>query len=116
MYIICVFWHTWLIYAIIFFVVRFFKYVCMYCMCVQYSFQVIPKVGELIAGDAESYQYLVESIRRFPKQVCHTHTHCYGKSLADELTVCPFVVQESYLRNTYIHEYTFPGGVISYDG
>eukprot|EP01035_Chromulina_nebulosa_P036294 gene36294-48869_t len=29
---------------------------------------VIPKVGELIAGDAESYQYLVESIRRFPKQ------------------------------------------------
>ena len=35
----------------------------------QYSFQVIPKVGELVAGDAESYQYLVESIRRFPKQV-----------------------------------------------
>ncbi|KAG6391887.1 hypothetical protein SASPL_149651 [Salvia splendens] len=33
-----------------------------------YSFAVIPKVGELVAGDRESYQYLVESIRRFPKQ------------------------------------------------
>jgi len=30
--------------------------------------QVIPKLGELIAGDAEPYQYLVESIRRFPNQ------------------------------------------------
>lgn len=34
----------------------------------QYSFNVIPKMGELIANDAASYQYLVESIRRFPKQ------------------------------------------------
>ncbi|KAH6804205.1 S-adenosyl-L-methionine-dependent methyltransferases superfamily protein [Perilla frutescens var. frutescens] len=33
-----------------------------------YSFAVIPAVGELVAGDRESYQYLVESIRRFPKQ------------------------------------------------
>ncbi|KAL1558844.1 2-hexaprenyl-6-methoxy-1,4-benzoquinone methyltransferase [Salvia divinorum] len=33
-----------------------------------YSFSVIPKVGELVAGDRESYQYLVESIRRFPRQ------------------------------------------------
>ena len=33
-----------------------------------YSFNVIPKLGDLIAGDAPSYQYLVESIRRFPKQ------------------------------------------------
>ncbi len=31
-----------------------------------YSFNVIPKLGELVTGDAESYQYLVESIRRFP--------------------------------------------------
>jgi ubiquinone/menaquinone biosynthesis C-methylase UbiE len=30
---------------------------------------VIPSVGELVAGDRQSYQYLVESIRRFPKQV-----------------------------------------------
>ena len=34
----------------------------------RYSFQVIPKIGEFIAGDRESYQYLVESIRQFPRQ------------------------------------------------
>ncbi|KAJ0019719.1 hypothetical protein NQD34_007288 [Periophthalmus magnuspinnatus] len=33
-----------------------------------YSFQVIPVLGEVIAGDWKSYQYLVESIRRFPDQ------------------------------------------------
>ena len=33
-----------------------------------YSFNVIPRMGKLIAGDSESYQYLVESIRRFPDQ------------------------------------------------
>ncbi|MFZ4066226.1 MAG: class I SAM-dependent methyltransferase [Phenylobacterium sp.] len=33
-----------------------------------YSFRVIPFMGEQIAGDRESYQYLVESIRRFPDQ------------------------------------------------
>lgn len=34
----------------------------------EYSFQVIPVLGEVIASDYDSYQYLVESIRRFPKQ------------------------------------------------
>ncbi|KAK7841783.1 2-methoxy-6-polyprenyl-1 [Quercus suber] len=33
-----------------------------------YSFFVIPTVGELVAGDRNSYQYLVESIRCFPSQ------------------------------------------------
>jgi demethylmenaquinone methyltransferase/2-methoxy-6-polyprenyl-1,4-benzoquinol methylase len=33
-----------------------------------YSFKVIPALGAAIAGDAESYRYLVESIRRFPDQ------------------------------------------------
>ncbi|GCB76341.1 hypothetical protein scyTo_0019875, partial [Scyliorhinus torazame] len=33
-----------------------------------YSFQVIPVLGEVIAADWKSYQYLVESIRRFPDQ------------------------------------------------
>lgn len=33
-----------------------------------YSFSVIPALGELVAGDRDSYQYLVESIRRFPSQ------------------------------------------------
>ena len=31
-----------------------------------YSFNVIPAMGQMIAGDRESYQYLVESIRKFP--------------------------------------------------
>lgn len=33
-----------------------------------WSDQVIPRLGEAFAGDAESYRYLVESIRRFPHQ------------------------------------------------
>ena len=33
-----------------------------------YSFNVIPAMGDLVARDRESYQYLVESIRKFPKQ------------------------------------------------
>jgi demethylmenaquinone methyltransferase/2-methoxy-6-polyprenyl-1,4-benzoquinol methylase len=33
-----------------------------------HSFQVIPRLGQLTAGAAEPYQYLVESIRKFPKQ------------------------------------------------
>ena len=31
-----------------------------------YSHKLVPKLGELIAGDSESYRYLIESIRRFP--------------------------------------------------
>lgn len=34
----------------------------------RYSFNVIPQMGKVITGDRESYQYLVESIRRFPDQ------------------------------------------------
>ena len=33
-----------------------------------YSFNVIPAMGELVAGDRDSYQYLVESIRKFSNQ------------------------------------------------
>jgi demethylmenaquinone methyltransferase/2-methoxy-6-polyprenyl-1,4-benzoquinol methylase len=32
-----------------------------------FSFKVIPPLGRMITGDADSYQYLVESIRKFPK-------------------------------------------------
>jgi demethylmenaquinone methyltransferase/2-methoxy-6-polyprenyl-1,4-benzoquinol methylase len=33
-----------------------------------YSFKVLPKLGQLVAGDAHSYQYLAESIRMHPDQ------------------------------------------------
>jgi demethylmenaquinone methyltransferase/2-methoxy-6-polyprenyl-1,4-benzoquinol methylase len=33
-----------------------------------YSFNVIPPLGQAVTGDRDSYQYLVESIRRFPPQ------------------------------------------------
>ncbi|HEX2725101.1 MAG TPA: bifunctional demethylmenaquinone methyltransferase/2-methoxy-6-polyprenyl-1,4-benzoquinol methylase UbiE [Beijerinckiaceae bacterium] len=33
-----------------------------------YSFNVIPAMGRVVAGDADSYRYLVESIRRFPSR------------------------------------------------
>ncbi|MBU2583219.1 MAG: bifunctional demethylmenaquinone methyltransferase/2-methoxy-6-polyprenyl-1,4-benzoquinol methylase UbiE [Alphaproteobacteria bacterium] len=33
-----------------------------------HSFEVIPRLGEVVAGDRDSYQYLVESIRKFPEQ------------------------------------------------
>ncbi|KAF5396760.1 Ubiquinone/menaquinone biosynthesis C-methyltransferase UbiE [Paragonimus heterotremus] len=38
-----------------------------------YSMQLIPVMGQLIAGDWNSYQYLVESIRRFPTQTEFSH-------------------------------------------
>merc|ERR1711939_811021 len=34
----------------------------------KYSFNIIPRLGEFIVNDKESYQYLVESIRKFPDQ------------------------------------------------
>ena len=34
-----------------------------------HSFEIIPRLATLAAGDAEPYRYLVESIRKFPKQV-----------------------------------------------
>jgi len=34
----------------------------------QYSFQILPAMGRLIAQDADSYRYLAESIRKHPDQ------------------------------------------------
>lgn len=34
-----------------------------------YSFDCLPKIGQIIANDADSYRYLAESIRRFPNQL-----------------------------------------------
>jgi len=33
-----------------------------------YSDKIIPRIGKMVAGDAESYQYLIESIRKFPRR------------------------------------------------
>ncbi len=33
-----------------------------------FSFNIVPKIGKLVANDEESYQYLVESIREFPSR------------------------------------------------
>ena len=33
-----------------------------------FSFNLVPRLGMFIANDAESYQYLIESIRKFPSQ------------------------------------------------
>ena len=33
-----------------------------------YSFEVLPRLGQCLAGDADSYRYLAESIRRHPDQ------------------------------------------------
>ena len=33
-----------------------------------FSFDVIPTMGQIVANDRDSYQYLVESIRKFPPQ------------------------------------------------
>ena len=34
----------------------------------QWSLHAIPRIGKVVTGDAESYQYLVESIAKFPDQ------------------------------------------------
>ncbi|MGK2914099.1 MAG: class I SAM-dependent methyltransferase, partial [Porticoccaceae bacterium] len=33
-----------------------------------YSFKILPRIGQLVTGDAASYRYLAESIRRHPDQ------------------------------------------------
>ncbi|MBS0502762.1 MAG: class I SAM-dependent methyltransferase [Proteobacteria bacterium] len=38
-----------------------------------YSHRIVPKVGKAIAGDEDSYRYLIESIRRFPDMPAFQH-------------------------------------------
>ena len=33
-----------------------------------YSFAVLPRLGQAVAGDGDAYKYLAESIRQFPDQ------------------------------------------------
>ena len=48
---------------------NFYSFTMFFRLYDAYSFQMIPVLGEVIAGDWKSYQYLVESIRKFPDQV-----------------------------------------------
>ena len=57
-----------------------------------YSFHVIPQIGQWVAKDRDSYQYLVESIRRFP----------------DQETLAGMMRQAGFSRVTYTN---FTGGV-----
>jgi demethylmenaquinone methyltransferase/2-methoxy-6-polyprenyl-1,4-benzoquinol methylase len=34
----------------------------------RYSFEVVPRIGQIVTRDRDAYRYLVESIRRFPPQ------------------------------------------------
>lgn len=45
------------------------KYPLLNALYKQWSFSAIPLIGQLVAADRDSYQYLVESIERFPSQV-----------------------------------------------
>jgi 2-methoxy-6-polyprenyl-1,4-benzoquinol methylase len=44
------------------------KYPILNALYRRWSFSAIPMIGQLVAGDRDSYQYLVESIDRFPSQ------------------------------------------------
>ena len=59
-----------------------------------YSFNFIPQFGKMIAGDKDSYQYLVESIRQFPS----------AESFADKISKAGFS-RSSFERMT--------GGVVA---
>jgi demethylmenaquinone methyltransferase/2-methoxy-6-polyprenyl-1,4-benzoquinol methylase len=59
-----------------------------------YSFNAIPAIGGFVAGDRESYRYLVESIRRFP----------------DQATFAAMIAQAGFKREGFTN---FTGGVAS---
>ena len=79
-----------------------------------YSFNVIPVMGQLIAGDWNSYQYLVESIRMFPDKVflfvCvwkdnapSTQSHSLfarGLSIAELCWFCMYILVERRTKRT----------------
>jgi len=60
----------------------------------QYSFRFIPKFGEILTGDRDSYQYLVESIRKHP----------------DQETLIGMMEQVGFAMNTYNN---LTGGIVA---
>ena len=59
----------------------------------QYSFKILPKLGEWIAQDEKSYRYLAESIRMHPEQesLCHMMKQA-GFEKCDYLNLCGGIV------------------------
>jgi len=51
----------------------------------RYSFSVLPQLGARVAGDAQAYQYLAESIRKFPDQ--HALSQRIAAAGLDHITV-----------------------------
>lgn len=54
----------------------------------SYSFSVIPAIGETVAGDRASYEYLVESIRKFPPQEVRHTTESSPKTARNFVCMC----------------------------
>ncbi|PZO87427.1 MAG: bifunctional demethylmenaquinone methyltransferase/2-methoxy-6-polyprenyl-1,4-benzoquinol methylase UbiE [Micavibrio aeruginosavorus] len=64
----------------------------------EYSFRVIPKIGEIVAKDRDSYQYLVESIRKFPAQkefVKRLETAGFSRCRVESLTFGVVAIHEA---------------------
>jgi demethylmenaquinone methyltransferase / 2-methoxy-6-polyprenyl-1,4-benzoquinol methylase len=64
-----------------------------------YSYRLIPKMGEIIAKDRESYQYLVESIRKFPSRrelIARMETAGFRRSRAESLTFGVVAIHEGF--------------------
>ena len=68
-----------------------------------YSFSILPRLGQIIADDADSYQYLAESIRQFPKREDLVKrmseaglVNCTAKTLSHGITAIHSGVKGSY--------------------
>jgi len=64
-----------------------------------YSFRILPRIGRLVAGDADSYRYLAESIRRHPDQdtlLGMMHTAGFGRCQYFNLTGGIVAVHRGY--------------------
>lgn len=64
-----------------------------------YSYTIIPKMGKYVTGDEESYQYLVESIRAFPKpeDLCQRMIDAgFNRSQVEQLTFGVVAIHEGW--------------------
>lgn len=64
-----------------------------------YSYRVIPKIGQMVAKDRDSYQYLVESIRKFPNQKAlqrRLYEAGFGKAMVKNLSFGVAAIHEAW--------------------